>query len=106
MLGSPLSLHCRASGRPQPRLSWLREGQLLRTPHSLFTVRETPEGSFLETAAATQVTGRGQRGLDGCVQKVFGSYSCLAKNLEGSVEVKFSVVREEVILVSRAPPDR
>lgn len=100
--GAPLALHCRATGRPRPRLAWLREDSLISSPHPLFTVRETGQGSFLEVAAATQVPPRPTIPL----QKVFGAYSCLATNVEGSAVVRMRVVRPEVILLARRPPPR
>ena len=53
--GAPLALHCRATGRPRPRVAWLREDSPISSPHPLFTIRESGQGSFLEVASATQV---------------------------------------------------
>jgi hypothetical protein len=92
VVGEPFALHCRATGRPEPTVAWYREGSPLRSPHSLFTVRAAPEGSYLEATRATE--------------KVFGAYSCRATNGEGVAVLHFKVVREAVILLARRPLPR
>ena len=55
VVGRPLSLHCRATGRPAPTVSWFREESPIKRTHSLFRLRESAEGSFLEVTQATEV---------------------------------------------------
>ncbi|XP_040892841.1 basement membrane-specific heparan sulfate proteoglycan core protein-like [Toxotes jaculatrix] len=76
-IGDPVSVECRATGRPRPTLTWKREGSTLQLLST-----ETNDVSTIQWAAVRPEDS--------------GVYICQAENNEGITEVKVEVTVEGV----------
>ncbi|XP_067115192.1 basement membrane-specific heparan sulfate proteoglycan core protein-like isoform X1 [Osmerus mordax] len=83
-LGEPVSLECRATGRPRPSVTWQHQG----STHQLVTTA-TDDTRTLQVAAARPEDS--------------GVYMCQARNSEGVAEAKVEVVVDGGQGVSMAP---
>ncbi|XP_063960198.1 roundabout homolog 1-like [Lytechinus pictus] len=70
--GDPASFNCKAEGRPEPTISWLKNGQPLVIRDSRHNILDSGSLFFL------QVVGNRQGGQDG------GVYQCVAENSLGT----------------------
>ncbi|XP_056141178.1 roundabout homolog 1 [Lampris incognitus] len=94
-IGSPATLSCRAEGRPQPAIEWLRNGQALEMDKfdSQSQPMVLPDGSLFFLSVAG-----GRRG-----QSHEGVYTCVAKNIAGkatsrNASLYIAVLQEEFIV--------
>nr|XP_046263567.1 basement membrane-specific heparan sulfate proteoglycan core protein-like [Scatophagus argus] len=74
-IGDPVSVECRATGRPRPTLAWKRQGSTLQ-----LVTRETNDANTIQWPAAHPEDS--------------GVYICQAENTEGMTEVKVEVTVE------------
>ncbi|XP_029286370.1 secreted immunoglobulin domain 4 [Cottoperca gobio] len=72
-LGEPVSVECRATGRPRPILTWKRQGSTLQ-----LVTKETNDVNTIQWPAVHPEDS--------------GVYICQAKNSEGMAEVKVEVI--------------
>ncbi|XP_040042173.2 secreted immunoglobulin domain 4 [Gasterosteus aculeatus] len=72
-MGDPVSVECRAKGRPRPTLTWKRQGSTLQ-----LVTKETNDVNTIQWAAIHQDDS--------------GIYICQAENNEGVTEVKVQVI--------------
>ena len=73
--GDTISLHCTATGRPAPKLSWHHDGHQLKTDNFR---------SIL--ANGTLLLYEAESGRDG------GVYTCKAQNIEGTDEIQSTLI--------------
>ncbi|XP_022795071.1 Down syndrome cell adhesion molecule-like protein 1 homolog [Stylophora pistillata] len=71
--GSPLMLHCQATGDPMPILTWQKDGQALQTSHMT-------------------VLSNGSLFISSAVKQDAGTFSCIASNVASSVSVTAVVI--------------
>uniref|UniRef100_A0A3Q3FEV1 Basement membrane-specific heparan sulfate proteoglycan core protein-like n=1 Tax=Labrus bergylta TaxID=56723 RepID=A0A3Q3FEV1_9LABR len=74
-MGDAVSVECRASGRPRPKMSWKRQGSTLQ-----LVTKETNDVNTIQWAAVHPEDS--------------GVYICQASNSEGVTEVKVDVIVE------------
>ncbi|XP_019939281.1 basement membrane-specific heparan sulfate proteoglycan core protein-like [Paralichthys olivaceus] len=74
-IGDPVSIGCRATGRPLPKLKWIRQGSTLQ-----LVTTETNDVNTIQWAAVRPEDS--------------GVYICQAENNEGVTEVKVEVIVE------------
>ncbi|XP_038585960.1 basement membrane-specific heparan sulfate proteoglycan core protein-like isoform X1 [Micropterus salmoides] len=74
-IGDPVSVECKATGRPRPKLTWKRQGSSLQ-----LVTRETNDANTIEWPAVHPEDS--------------GVYICQAENNEGVTEVKIDIIVE------------
>eukprot|EP00092_Neocalanus_flemingeri_P027169 GFUD01029465.1.p1 GENE.GFUD01029465.1~~GFUD01029465.1.p1 ORF type:complete len:1258 (-),score=258.89 GFUD01029465.1:483-4217(-) len=88
-IGDPFSLQCAASGKPEPKVSWIKDDSLIQKPDFEFVLLEASNGSLLTILNMTE--------------EMLGDYTCIAKNREGTDSEKFRIVDENTIIVTVEP---